>query len=80
MVSYCVWRCTVAAHVGTVILPEKPLHLSPAVRSFRGRSDSPKAGEAVFVLQVPQELLAEQGKSSSYVLRDAAGNNVKLEA
>lgn len=60
-------------------MPGKPLYLTPYVKGFRSRSSSPKAGEAVFVLQVPARLLPTDGSSGSWSIADASGAPVKLQ-
>ncbi|KAF6266395.1 coth protein-domain-containing protein [Scenedesmus sp. NREL 46B-D3] len=64
---------------GTVFAKDVTLHLSEAVRGFRGRSSSPKAAEAAFVLQVPSGLLPDSSAAASWSLTDDQGTAVRLE-
>jgi hypothetical protein len=63
---------------GTVIPPGKPLHLSPSVAAFRARSSSPKAGEAVFVIQAPDGLIPTDGSSVNWSVVDENGQRVNF--
>lgn len=55
------------------------LFLSPDIKAFRARTASPKAGEAAFVLQVPDGLLPPaDGSGASWSARDEAGTAVRL--
>jgi hypothetical protein len=63
---------------GTVIPPGKPLHLTPSVVAFRSRTSSPKAGEAVFVLQAPGGLIPADGASVSWNVIDENGSSVSF--
>jgi len=67
---------------GTVFPPGGVLYLSPDVKSFRGRSVSPKAGEAAFVIQVPDALLPnpQEANGSSYTLIDEQGQRIQLSS
>lgn len=63
---------------GTVIPPGLKLHLSPNVAAFRARANSPKAGEAVFVIQAPDSLLPSDGGSVNWSIVDENGSAVQL--
>jgi hypothetical protein len=58
--------------------PGLKLHLSPNVAAFRARSNSPKAGEAVFVVQAPDSLLPSDSGSVSWSIVDENGTAVRL--
>eukprot|EP00775_Hariotina_reticulata_P008887 gene8887-9065_t len=66
---------------GTVFPPGGVLYLSPDVKAFRSRSSTPKAGEAAFVIQVPDALLpssSQEANDSSYTLIDEQGQRIQL--
>lgn len=54
------------------------LHLSPDVAAFRARPSSPRAGEAAFVIQVPDALIPVDAGSVSWSIVDERGSAVKL--
>lgn len=70
--------CAVLCCAGTVIPPGKPLHLTPSVSAFRSRTSSPKAGEAVFVLQAPDALIPAGGGIVSWSVTDENGSSVNF--
>lgn len=73
--ALCWLHCVV---VGTVIPPGKKLHLSPNVAMFRSRATSLRAGEAVFVVQVPDGTIPADGSSVSWNVVDENGSSVNF--